>query len=49
MTQRACTHDTGSNKDEQVWDMIVFFKKNQLKIEQGRTEKSLHNLATKLS
>lgn len=46
--QRACTHDTGSNKDEQVWDMI-FKKKKQLKIEQGRTEKSLHNLATKLS
>lgn len=45
--QRACTHDTGSNKDEQVWDMI--FKKKQLKIEQGRTEKILHNLATKLS
>lgn len=45
--QRACTHDTGSNKDEQVWDMI--FLKKQLKIEQGRTEKSLHNLATKLS
>lgn len=28
--QRACTHDTGSNKDEQVWDMI-FKKKNSLK------------------
>lgn len=25
--QRACTHDTGSNKDEQVWDMI--FKKKK--------------------
>lgn len=24
VTRRACTHDTGSNKDEQIWDMIYF-------------------------